>query len=713
MFSYFLGATIILPIGSALFFWRNKNSLLHRAAVFFMTTVLLLSTGWALLQGTGVYQPANALEGVLGAFFAIGNASVIIGTIYWSWRLKDWLLGCLSLTQGGLFAWFLWQTGGVGGPGSFVLDHLSGLILLLVDGVGTIIILFAIQYMETHERRHSLKKSRQPLFLALSFLLLGAMNGVVLTNHLLWMLFFWQATVVCAFLLISHDRSQAALKFAGHFARVCSLGCIAFLAGVSLAFQATGTLVLSELLLFKEATLLLASLACFVVAGMVFSAQLPFQSALIRSTASAKPVSAMLQSSAIVTAGGYLILRLSPVFMNTWLAQIVAVIGAFTFAAAALLAALQHDVKRMLTLTTISCLGLVIALACFPSLQAIYAASLLLVLHGLSKALLFLCSGSHSHSPLPLVLTLLGGASLLMPPFGVPLAQWTAIEAAVRNPVALGLILAGSVFSMIVWTRFVGMRLPSIFTDRTWTRLPLGLYRPQLVLAFAVITLSIFLIPFANYSVTPILKENYGRFGDIAQGNATAFQIRDFSGIDPLWTFAALSLIFGLGWFGVRVVAARTDKTEPSASEIVIIDAVQAKEMIAQDNNVPASDTAMDKDEDAKAETALQVAEMGMPEELTESRSEAELIIEKIEPDEIAAVQLELIVLTEAELKEADSGLTEVSDATNAAPPAADAVLDVPRCNVFSAFPDARKTDFYATVVAGSLIILMLEVVFR
>ena len=692
-------------------FLRNKNSLFHQAAIFFMATMFFLCALWAL-QGKGIYQPAGQLSEGLNYLFAAGNAVVIIGLGYGSLRWKDWMQGILAMAQGILLGWVLWHAGSFGVPGSFVLDHLSGLMLLLVDGVGALILLFASRAMETHERRISLKKSGQPLFIAMVSLLLGSMNGLILANQLLWMLFFWQSAVLCAFGLIVHGRTTFALKTARYFVKVCSAGSVAFLAGIGLVYAAAGTMAVSELLLFKETTLLMAPLACFVVAGLVLSAQFPFQSALIRSTASSTQVLALLQSSSTVVAGVYIILRLSPLFMNTWLAKIVAVIGAFSFAAALLLAAMQQEVKRILTLTTISSMGLVIALACFPALQAIYAAILLVVLHGVSKSLLFLCCGGHSRTPIPGILTLLGGAAMLTPPFGPPIAQWTAMEVSVRNPAAMGLIIAGCVFSMIVWTRFIAKRLSVHFSDGTEKKMNLLSHAPQLALAFGMVVLSVFLVPFANYFVMPVLKENYGRFDDIAQGTLESLVLQDFSGVNPLPYFVGLGVIFCLGWFGSRFFT----RSEEASTSIL---------PMAKPEDGPKPENT--------SEEIDQLPEILGIEEIYRLEIEAALAAEKKEREESteiadrsirsdsdagmpAMVEIDVTTMsTEVAGQTHDEGPKTVVGVTDdaAVDPKTVNETSIPRCLVFAVFPDARKTHLYATVIAGALILLMLEVVFR
>jgi hypothetical protein len=391
--------------------------------------------------------------------------------------------------------------------------------------------------------------------------------------------------------------------------------------------------------------------------------------------------------------------------MNTLLAQILAVIGAFSFAAALLLAAMQHDDKRILTMTTISSMGLVIALACFPALQAIYAAILLAVLHGIAKALLFLSSGSHSRSSVPAFLALLGGASMLLPPFGAPMAQWTAMEAAVRNPVAMGLLIAGCIFSMIVWARYMVKQVSVGISVGPKKMMNLLLHAPQLLLALGIIVLSIFIVPFANYFVMPVLKENYGRFDDIAQGTVESFLLQNFSGVDPMQLFAGLAAIFCLGWFGT--FAWRKEE------EIPVIYLEQPKDEPKPENTAEAADwlTEMGEKDNQEDELEITAEKIEVHETIIEPesiQSNEETVVMAPEPNDRTQDEWpETVAIDDGDATVEPESMNEVSDESVAIQTV------VPRCSVFGLFPDAKKTHLYASVFAGALIILMLEVVFR
>ena len=714
MFPYFLVFTIFFPLMLALFFLLNKNSLLQRPAVFFMAAVLFVCSGWALVQGNGVYQPAESVSKILGGAFIVGNVAVLLGTAWWSRQRKEWRQGCLTVLQASLFGCLLWRFGSAAGSGYFVLDHWAGLMLLLVNGVGAVVWLVAAQSTQSHERRRSRKKQKQPIFYATFALLMAMMNGWILANQLLWMYFFWQVALWCLALLLADERTKSASANAKTFAALHSVGGIALVSGMILTFSTAGTLQIAELLVAKDATALLAAFSCLVVAGLIFSGQFPFQSGLISTATVPSTVSALLQSSVTATFGVYLVARISPVFMNTLLAKMVAVIGAFSFAAAALLGAMQQDSKRALTFMTVSSMGLAIALSAFAVLPAILAIPLLLLLHGAVKALLFLCIDSQPGVPLPQGLILMGAVSLLMPPFGMPLIQWIALESSLNHPIAMGLILAGCVFSMVGWTRFMGGRFPVDFAQLDRSRERLLAYAPQLVLAAAATGLSLFLIPFANYSVLPILKENYGRFSDIANEETSAFLIQHISGIDPLLLFAAMGGVFGLGWFGFQLVAKKMIKTdemrqEPEACEekTEAEGAAETLDTVPEPEPLEATETeAVTETEAEENEQENREPEIINPELPTAEPPRDETATEEVYADEAADDSV-------SEAPASQESMAETSRTAEVNIPDSHSLQPAPRCAVFSVFPDPKRLTLYATVLGSALVILMLEVIFR
>ena len=183
----------------------------------------------------------------------------------------------------------------------------------------------------------------------------------------------------------------------------------------------------------------------------------------------------------MVKAGVYLIVRMAPGFDGTWLSQAVALVGAFTFVAAAALAIGQSNAKRVLAYSTISNLGLIIACAGINTPLAISAAILLILFHAVSKGLLFMAVGAIEQNigsrdiedmegllrrlPIITIVTLVGVLSMLLPPFGVLVAKWAAMEAAAQSPLVMVLIAAGSALTVVFWTKWMGRLVSSPPSD--------------------------------------------------------------------------------------------------------------------------------------------------------------------------------------------------------------------------------------------------------
>jgi ech hydrogenase subunit A len=339
--------------------------------------------------------------------------------------------------------------------------------------------------MDNHERHYHVARSRQPRFFFVMLLFLGGMNGLVLFNDLTFIYFFFEVTTLCSFLLIGHDRTTIATRNALRALWMNSVGGVAFILGMIAAYRATGTLGLQEVLVspwLAGAGVYLLALALLCLAGFVKAAQFPFQSWLLGAMVAPTPVSALLHSSTMVKVGVYMALRLAPGFAGTLLSQSVAVFGGFSFLAGAALAVGQSNGKKVLAYSTISNLGLIFACTGLNTAESMTAAMLLLAFHAVVKAMLFLSVGAieqHIESrdiedmrglyavmPLTALITVAGVVMMIMPPFGVLLSKWMAMEAAARNLYVIVMIALGSALTVIYWARWAGTLMSDPFAGR-------------------------------------------------------------------------------------------------------------------------------------------------------------------------------------------------------------------------------------------------------
>jgi len=363
-------------------------------------------------------------------------------------------------------------------------DHLTLVMVLIVSIVGALICFQAIPYMKSHEEHLRLKKTRQDRFFFVMMLFLGAMNGLVLSNDMLIFYFFFELTTLCSFLLIAHDGTKQALKSAVRALWMNSLGGAAFIVALAGIYRETGTLELQRIIFSSNigAGVFLLSLALLCFAAFTKSAQFPFQSWLLGAMVAPTPVSALLHSSTMVNVGVYLVLRLAPAINGTFLSQCVALFGAFTFLSAAALAVGQSNGKKVLAYSTISNLGLIFACAGLNTPESIVAGMLLLVFHPIIKALLFLCVGAieqhiasrdiedmrglYADMPLTALITVMGVIMMIMPPFGILLSKWMAMEAAASNLYVIIMVALGSALTVMYWARWAGTLMSDPFAGR-------------------------------------------------------------------------------------------------------------------------------------------------------------------------------------------------------------------------------------------------------
>jgi NADH-quinone oxidoreductase subunit L len=302
-----------------------------------------------------------------------------------------------------LFTWFDWHSGGHANLTKFGI-HIDGLTVMLLFVVATISLMvhvFSLEYLRG-DRRYTYYFAALSLFTASMFVMVTAANT-------LQFLLGWEGMGLCSFMLIGHwwedkANSDAALKAflttrTGDIGLLVGLSMTFFLAGQSFSIAKINEVALSGKV--NHTMLLVAGIALFAaVVGK--SAQFPLHTWLPDAMAGPTPVSALIHAATMVVAGVYLVSRFYGVFSQAFHiltpghqgANLVAVIGGTTVIIAALLAFVQHDIKRVLAYSTVSQLGyMVMALGCGAWTAAIFH----LFTHAFFKADLFLGAGSVSH----------------------------------------------------------------------------------------------------------------------------------------------------------------------------------------------------------------------------------------------------------------------------------------------------------------------------
>jgi ech hydrogenase subunit A len=386
--------------------------------------------------------------------------------------LKLYWIPLLVIVQYGAVVWYD-LTGRV--PETQIclfIDNLSLIMALIIGIVGSLITIYTVGYMQHYHEEHPEVPDRRGEFLAAIFLFFFAMYGIIFSNSITWIYFFWEITTLCSFIMIRYSLSEEAIHNAFRALWMLLIGGLAFSAAILYVSNRCGTVELHRLIAMDKAIVLFPILL-ISFAGLNKAAQFPFAKWLLGAMVAPTPSSALLHSSTMVKAGVYITLRCSPVLENTWAGMMVAFIGGLSFLAGSALAISQRDGKKVLAYSTIGNLGLIILCAGVGSHWVLWAAVLLIIFHALSKALMFLCVGTveqqtgsrdieemHgliSRMPVLTIIMLVGIAGMFLAPFGMLISKWAVIEAlANKNPIFAPVVIFGGSLMLFFWAKWMG-----------------------------------------------------------------------------------------------------------------------------------------------------------------------------------------------------------------------------------------------------------------
>jgi multicomponent Na+:H+ antiporter subunit A len=365
---------------------------------------------------------------------------------------------------------------------SFVLDGYSTIFLLMISGIGSLIFLFSDEYMNSH--KHRVK------FYVWMLAFSGAMIGLVTSANLIILFLFWEMTTITSFFLIGlQDEEQDSTWNAIQAFTLTLIGGLAMLAGFLLIYDVLGTMEIPEITMRASELLASNSLIPIVVLIMlgVFtkSALIPFHTWLPRAMVAPTPVSAFLHSATMVTGGVFITGRFLSVFsgVQTW--EMMGLVGGLaTLLMGGILALKQTDLKALLAYSTISQLGIMVALYSIGTESAALAATIHLISHAIFKGGLFLVVGIVEHmsgtrdlnrlgglakaSPLlAIIATLLVLSSGAVPPLVGFVSKELMLEAAI-NPTGLEgwllliVLVAGSIVTLAYSLKFL---IPTFFSQ--------------------------------------------------------------------------------------------------------------------------------------------------------------------------------------------------------------------------------------------------------
>ncbi|NGM85245.1 Na+/H+ antiporter subunit A [Paenibacillus sp. 7124] len=310
---------------------------------------------------------------------------------------------------------------------SLYLDGLSLLFALLITGMGTLVILYSIYYLN--------KTEAIARFYINLLMFMGAMLGVVLSDNLMVLYGFWELTSITSFLLIAFWHRRERSRYGALKSMLITVfGGLAMFAGFNLLYVMSGTYSIREMTgqvqMLAQEPLIIPAMLLILLGAFTKSAQFPFHIWLPDAMEAPTPVSAYLHSATMVKAGLYLVARLSPIFagQNLWL-WLVSLTGLITLLYGSFKAIKQTDLKAMLAYSTVSQLGLIMCLLGLGSAASLAsgaeeplfyapataAAIFHLINHAVFKGSLFMVVGIVDHETNTRDLRRLGGLMSLMP----------------------------------------------------------------------------------------------------------------------------------------------------------------------------------------------------------------------------------------------------------------------------------------------------------
>ncbi len=370
-----------------------------------------------------------------------------------------------------LFNWI--SVGDFNVDAALLLDQLSICFVLLITGVGTLIHIYSISYMEHDENRRR--------FFAYLNLFIAAMLLLVLGNSYLNLYVGWEGVGLASYLLIGFWNQKPAYATASKKAFVMNrVGDMGLSFAIMIAFATLGTTSFAgveEQAHHASEAALTAIGIMLVVAAAGKSAQFPLQAWLGDAMAGPTPVSALIHAATMVTAGVYLIVRSNFIFDAAPTAQlIVVIVGAITLLFGAVIGTAKDDIKKALAASTMSQIGYMVLAAGLGPVGYAFAIMHLLT-HGFFKASMFLGAGSVMHGmndevnmrkfgnlrkfmPITFVTFGLGYLAIIgVPPFAGFYSKDLIIETAFNAGGAKGIILGSATLLGAAITAFYMSRV--------------------------------------------------------------------------------------------------------------------------------------------------------------------------------------------------------------------------------------------------------------
>nr|YP_009093661.1 NADH dehydrogenase subunit 5 [Metanephrops sibogae]CEG06198.1 NADH dehydrogenase subunit 5 [Metanephrops sibogae] len=269
---------------------------------------------------------------------------------------------------------------------TLIFDWVSFMFLGFVLFISSMVLFYSGSYMEGD------KNFNRFMYLVLAFV--TSMGALIISPNLISILLGWDGLGLVSYALVIFYQNEKSAN-AGMLTVLSNrVGDVAILLSISLMFVMGGwNFILYSSYMSDSGFLLMKYL--IILAAMTKSAQIPFSAWLPAAMAAPTPVSALVHSSTLVTAGVYLLIRFSPALMGSESQTVLLVVSCLTMFMAGLGANFEYDLKKIIALSTLSQLGVMMSAL---ALGLVDLAFFHLLAHALFKALLFMCAGVIIHA---------------------------------------------------------------------------------------------------------------------------------------------------------------------------------------------------------------------------------------------------------------------------------------------------------------------------
>jgi len=350
--------------------------------------VLLFPLAGTVINGFLGKKLSKSVVGIIGCT-SIGIAFILSFFIF---------IDLLQLTpESRVFEkdYFTWiGSGSLKAIAGLQVDPLSVVMILVVSGVGFIIHVYSVGYMQDDDGFYR--------YFTYLNLFTFSMLLLVLANNFLLMFIGWEGVGLCSYLLIGFWFEKKSASSAGMKAFIVNrVGDFGFILAIMLIFVTFKTIDFTEVFHAAPGHLKMGSFVATMITLLLFvgaigkSAQIPLYTWLPDAMEGPTPVSALIHAATMVTAGVYMVVRCNVLYtLSPFSLTVVAVIGGVTALFAATIGLAQNDIKRVLAYSTVSQIGYMF-LAC--GVGAYVTGIFHLVTHSFFKALLFLGAGSVIH----------------------------------------------------------------------------------------------------------------------------------------------------------------------------------------------------------------------------------------------------------------------------------------------------------------------------